>query len=124
MVNTPSSRTSADQARIVHLVSESPVALALFDLEGRVKLANRAFVETLEGIDVPIATFNELAITSRHPDVQAMFQRALDGHAPASRVVLAGAEGDERSTILWIAPFIEDGVVSGVHMTIVPTGQS
>ncbi len=124
VANTPSSLTSAEQARIVHLVTESPVPLAIFDLEGRVKLANRSFVETLEGVDIPIATFNELAITSRHPDVMAMFQRALDGHAPASRVVLAGAEGGERSTILWIAPFVEDGVVAGVHMTVVPTGQA
>ncbi|MEO6952596.1 MAG: protein kinase, partial [Polyangia bacterium] len=120
-IPTPATLTSAEQMRLVHLVAESPVPLGMFDLEGRVKLANRSFVETLEGIDIPIATFNELAITQRHPEVQAMFQRALEGHAPASRVVLAGAEGDERSTILWVAPFFEDGVVAGVHITVTPS---
>ena len=115
---TPATLTSAEQMRLVHLVSESPVPLGLFDLEARVKLANRAFVETLEGIDIPIAAFQELAITTRHPELKGMFQRALEGQPPASRAVLAGAEGDERSMILWIAPFFEDGIVAGVHMTV------
>ena len=117
---TPATLTSAEQMRLVHIVSESPVPLGLFDLDGRVKLANRSFVETLEGIDIPIGTFKELAIASRHPELQEMFQRALEGHPPASRAVRAGAEGDERSTMLWVAPFFEDGIVAGVHMTVAP----
>jgi serine/threonine protein kinase len=100
-------------------VIDSPVPLAVFDVEGNAKLANRAFVEALEGIDVPVANFNELAITRRHPDLQTIFQRAVEGKGPQSAVVLAGPEGGEHSRILWVCPLQRDGVVAGVHMTIV-----
>ena len=56
------------------------------------------------------------------PHLRAVIQRTLDGGPPATRVVLAGAEGDERSTILWMAPYYENNAVAGVHMTILPSG--
>ncbi len=113
---------SLDTEVAMQAVLESPVPLAIFDLSGAVKLANHTFIEVLEGIHVPVANFNELTITRRHRDLHAAFQQAVEGNGPTSRVVLAGAEGGERSTILWIAPLVKDGVVSGVHMTIVLSG--
>lgn len=113
---------SLDTETTMLAIVESPVPIAIFDPSGAVKLANHAFIEALEGIHVPVSNFNELAITRRHPDLHAAFQQAVEGKGPLSRVVLAGAEGGERSTILWMAPLIKDGRVSGVHMTLVLSG--
>jgi hypothetical protein len=104
---------------LLQSVLDSPVPLAIFDLEGSVRLANHAFVEAIEGVHVPVANFNELAITRRDPELQLAFQRAVEGRSAATRVVLAGPEGGERPTMLWIAPLKNEGVVSGVHMTVV-----
>jgi hypothetical protein len=103
-------------------VIDSPVALAMFDLTGAVRLANRAFVEATEGVWIPVANFNELTITRRHPDLQLSFQRVVEGQGPVSSVVLGGPEGGERPTILWMGPLEKDGLVAGVHMTIVVGG--
>jgi serine/threonine protein kinase len=104
---------------LTQALMESPVPLAIFNVSGAVKVANRSFVEALEGVSVPVVNFNELSITRRDPELQLVFQNAVEGHAPASRVVLAGPEGGEHSRILWIAGVKRDGVVVGVHMTVV-----
>jgi serine/threonine protein kinase len=116
------STPTLDAEIIFQSVLDSPVPLAIFDLSGSVRLANRSFVETLEGVYVPLANFNELAITRRHAELHEVFQRAVDGHSATSRVVLAGAEGGEHSMILWVAPLKRDDVVEGVHMTVVLGG--
>jgi hypothetical protein len=116
------STPTLDAEVTLQAVIDSPVPLAIFDPEGNVRLANRAFVELMEGVYVPVTSFNELAISRRHPDLHELFQRAVEGRGPTSHVVLAGAEGGERPTLLWIAPLAKDGRVSGVHMTVVPSG--
>jgi hypothetical protein len=113
------SSQSLDTETTMLAMLESPVPLAIFEPSGSVKFANHAFVEALEGIQVPVANFNDLAITRRHRDLHGTFQQAVEGKGPLSRVVLAGAEGGERSTILWMAPLIKEGRVTGVHMTVV-----
>jgi len=116
------STPTLDAEITLQAVIDSPVPLAIFDIEGSVKLVNRAFVEAVEGVYVPVANFNELAITRRDADLQTMFQLAVEGKGPASRVVLAGPEGGEHPRILWVSPLARDGVVTGVHMTIVVGG--
>ncbi len=119
---TVESTPTLDSEMIFQSVVDSPVPLAIFDTAGAARLVNRAFVETLEGVHVQLASFNELAITRRHPDLHGLFQRAVEGHGPVSRVVLAGAEGGEHSMILWVAPLKRDGIVDGVHMTVILGG--
>jgi hypothetical protein len=113
------STPTLDAEVTLQAVLDSPVPLAIFAVEGSVRMINKAFVEACEGVEMPINNFNELAITRRDPELQLVFQRAVEGKGPVTRVVLAGADGGEHSRILWIAPLKKDGVVSGVHMTIV-----
>jgi tRNA A-37 threonylcarbamoyl transferase component Bud32 len=113
------SRPALDADVTMHAVMESPVPLGIFATDGSVRLANRSFVDALEGVQIPVANFNELAISRRHPELHGLFQRAVEGKGPLSSVVLGGAEGGERSMILWIAPLIKDRAVLGVHMTLV-----
>ncbi len=113
------STPTLDAEVTLQAIIDSPVPIAIFDNQGVTKLANRSFVESLEGVYLPLVNFNELAVTRRHADLHGLFARAVEGKGPLSCVVLAGAEGDERSTILWMAPLRKDGTVTGVHMTVV-----
>jgi serine/threonine protein kinase len=116
------STPTLDAELTLQAVLDSPVSLAIFNVEGSVRIANRAFIEACEGVHVPVANFNELAITRRDPELQLVFQRAVEGKSPVTRVVLAGPDGGEHPRLLWVAPLKKDGVVSGVHMTVVVGG--
>ncbi len=95
---------------------QSPLPIAMFEVDGTLRYANQRFLElAAHRTDVAIRTFADLSICQNLPDVAGAFARVMEKRAPVLRELHAGS--DERR-YLWLGVEERGGRISGVHASV------
>jgi serine/threonine protein kinase len=103
---------------------QSPIPIAMFELDGTLRYANQRFLELASSSPrAAVRTFDDLPICLKHPHVAGALDRVLQKRAPVVRE-LERADGERR--YLWLALEERGGRASGVHASVLqfPMGKT
>ena len=106
--------SSSNLGALMQLLSvmESPVPLAVFETTGRLRLANRTFVEHAHQGDAPV-TFGALRLVRAVPELDHDFELAVTTAQPQRRVV----EIEGLPVVFALVPLTRASLVEAVHAT-------
>jgi serine/threonine protein kinase len=99
------------------LFDESPIPLAVFERNGGVRFANRAFLHALHGTDGPLPSWDHIPAVNKDEDLRAALAEAIATGETVRRLVLVGT----KARILVLAPAVHDERVDSVHATLLDT---
>jgi serine/threonine protein kinase len=95
---------------------QSPIPIAMFEVDGTLRYANQRFLEITSGSpERVVRTYADLPICKDRPHIGGALARALEKRAPVVRE-LERAPGERR--YLWLAIEERGGRASGVHVSV------
>src|SRR5262249_55642175 len=104
-------------ANLDALFDESPIPLAVFERNGAVRFANRAFLNAFHGTEQTLSSWDHLPPVAKDEDLRASLAEAIASGLTVRRLVLAGP----KARILLLAPLVKDQLVDCVHATLLDT---
>jgi serine/threonine protein kinase len=107
----------ASPANLDALFDESPIPLAVFERNGGIRFANRAFLAALQGTDGPLPSWDHLPPVAKDEDLRASLAEAIASGQTVRRLLLTGTQ----ARILVLAPLVKDQRVDCVHATLLDT---
>ena len=110
--DAPDEGQAAAAAAQLAAVVDSPVPLAVCDLKGGFRFANRAFLAGAGG-DAP-AAFEQLKLVQQQPELAAAFKETIGSGAVVRRLVLTVGGA---TALLTLSPLVRAGAIESVHIT-------